>query len=604
MKGGYIGKILRINLTERKIEIQELNEEMCRNYIGGSGIAAKILYEETSSNTLPLGEDNLLIFMTGPLTGTGIPCTGRHSVVSKSPLTGIWGESSVGGFWGKELKKAGYDGIVIIGKSEQPVYLWIYNGKVEIRNASHLWGKDTYQVNEIIKRETDPKAIISSIGIAGEKQIRVAGIFNEGKDSRAAARCGLGAVAGSKKLKAVAVRGTNKINIYQKEKLRASLGNIFNVIADNTKIMKDFGTANAVVASEEIGDLPIKNWKEGKWKEGAKKISGQQMAHTILNGTYSCFSCPIGCGRKVKIEKGPYSEVNGAGPEYETIGMLGSSCLVDNLEAIAKANELCNRYGIDTIEVGGSIAFAMELFEAGLISKKDAGNIDLRWGEPNVLIELVHQIGNGVSLGKLLGEGIRAASEKIGGFANECAIHTKGLGFPAHDPRAYHSQALGYATSNRGACHLQSFSHAFENGLSLPELGYPETLNRFEDKGKAVLVAKCQDLMCIFDSLAMCKFILFGGIKIQQLVDWLNLVTGMDINLKELMEVGERIFNLKRIYSTSYCGVSRKDDTLPSRILTYKRGLDDASLPHFGEMLSEYYQYRRWNEYGIPIINR
>jgi len=599
MQDKYSEKILRVNLTEKKIETHSLSEDITRKYIGGSGLAAKILYEETFPNIDPLGEDNLLIFMAGPFTGTPVPC-GRHSVVAKSPLTGIWGEASVGGYWGKELKRTGYGGIVIKGSSEEPVYLYIDNGEIEIRGAGYLWGKDNYEVDQVLKEEIGKDIVVSSIGPAGEKLIRISGIFTDGKDSRAAARCGLGAVAGSKKLKAVVVRGSKKPKVFYEEKLKKSLKEIIPSMREIPKRLKNLGTANLVIPCEQIGDFPIKNWREGEWDK-AERISGEEMAETILLGHYHCAGCPIGCGRKVKISEGPYAGVEGAGPEYETLGLMGGSCLVDNLEAIAKANELCNRYGIDTIEVGGAIAFAMEAYERGLIKKEDAGGVSLRWGNPEALIEMIHQIGEGKGLGKLLGEGVARASQKIGGLALEFAIHSKGLAFPAHDPRAYNSIALGYATSNRGACHLQGFTHVFERGLTSPELGYSKVQEPFGQVGKGEFVAKLQNLMCLFDSLAICKFTLFGGVSVSNLLDWLNFITGWNMSLEEFMKAGERIFNLKRLYNVN-CGVSRKDDTLPFRILTHKRGKGGAAnnLPPLGRMLGEYYEYRKWNEYGIP----
>ncbi|MBC7190183.1 aldehyde ferredoxin oxidoreductase family protein [Candidatus Aerophobetes bacterium] len=599
MKCGYTGRIIWVDLTKRKIEIQEIGDE-ARDYIGGSGLAAKILYEEVPPNIDPLGPDNLLIFMTGPLTGTPVPC-GRHSIVAKSPLTGIWGEASVGGTWGRELKKAGYDGVIIKGQSEKPVYLWISDDKIEIREATHLWGKDTYEVDEIIKKETDRNAVVSSIGQAGEKLVKISSIHTNGKHSRAAARCGLGAVAGAKNLKAIVVKGSKRPKIFCEDKLMESVRRVIPSLKEKTEVLRNFGTANLVIPCEIIGDLPIKNWREGEWEEGAKKISGERMSETVLVGRFHCAGCPIGCGREIRIAQGPFAGVEGAGPEYETIGTIGSSCLIDNLEAIAKANELCNRYGMDTIEVGGAVAFAMECYENGLISRRDTGGVSLLWGDSGSLIRIIEMIGKAEGFGEILAQGLPKAAQQIGGLAFEFAIHTKGLAFPAHDPRAFNSLALGYATSNRGACHLQAFSHPFERSLTLPELGYIEPQDRFSNQGKGKFVAKLQDLMSLFDALCICKFVIFGGIKIAQLVEWLNLTTGWDMTLEEFMKIGERIFNLKRLYNVK-CGISRKDDTLPPRILTHRRKKGGAAnnLPHLGKMLSEYYEYRGWNEEGIP----
>jgi aldehyde:ferredoxin oxidoreductase len=279
--------------------------------------------------------------------------------------------------------------------------------------------------------------------------------------------------------------------------------------------------------------------------------------------------------------------------------MLGSNCLIDDLPAIAEANELCNRYGLDTISTGGVISFAMEAYERGLVNKKDTGGIELKWGNASALIEMVHQIGRRRGFGELLGQGVKRAAEEIGGNAKEFAIHVKGLEFPAHDPRARFSVALGYATSNRGACHLQAFTNDFEGGSSLPDLGYPEPLDPFTTKGKGEFVAKMQNLMSMFDSLKCCKFVLFGGVTVEPLVKYLNFVTGWNVNVSEFLRTGERIFNLKRLYNIR-CGISRKDDTLPSRILTHRRGGGTNHLPALNIMLHDYYKYREWDEFGIP----
>jgi aldehyde:ferredoxin oxidoreductase len=308
----------------------------------------------------------------------------------------------------------------------------------------------------------------------------------------------------------------------------------------------------------------------------------------------------VGCGREVRVENGKYGNIYGAGPEYETLAMLGTNCLIDDLEAVAKANELCNRYGLDTISTGAVIAFAMEAYERGLITEKDTAGLQLKWGNSEAMLRLVEKIGRREDLGILLGEGVRIASKLIGGLAHEFAIHVKGLELPAHDPRAYFSQGLSYATSNRGGCHLQSLSHIFEKNTTIADLGYPKVLDRFDVKGKGEFVAKTQNLMCMFDSLKVCKFILLGGIKPHHLVKWLNYVTGWNFSLEDFMETGERIYNLKRLYNIRE-GIRRKDDMLPSRILTQKKNEDFfTKIPPLGELLSQYYRHREWDEKGIP----
>ena len=600
---GYAGKILRVELSRERVETQALDEDLAKKFIGGSGLAAKILYEETGPDTDPLGPENLLIFMTGPFAATPVITSGRHAVVTKSPLTGIFAESDSGGTWGAVLKKAGFDGIVVKGKAKKPVYLWVADGKAEIRDATHLWGQDTYEVEGAIREETRKDAVVASIGPAGEKLVRFASILNDGKDARAAGRAGVGAVMGSKNLKAIAVRGTQTIEIADAEALRASLKEISPMVAKNTEGMRKFGTSGGVAAFENLGSLPLQNWKfQGRWQQGAEKIAGPAMAAKILTGIYFCDRCVIGCGRRVKIDSGPYAGVEGAGPEYETIALLGSLCLVDDLEAIAKGNELCNRYGMDTISTGAAIAFAMEAYEKGLIGKKETGEIELLWGRGDVMVKMVEKIGKREGLGHLLGEGVRRAAEKLGRNAVEFSLQVKGLEIPGHDPRCYNAGSVSYATSNRGACHLAGFTHVFERILTMPEIGVETPLPRTEVKGKGELTAKTQNIMGLFDSLKLCKFTLFGGLKLTPIAAWYTYVTGVPMEVAEFLKIGERIFNLKRLYNVR-CGVSRKDDTLPPRFLTLKHTGEGLApnLPPLGEMLGDYYEYRGWNEEGIPL---
>jgi len=599
--GGYHGKVVLIDLSKGSVGEIRVSGDDFQKYIGGSGLGAKILYEGTGADTDSLGPNNLLILMTGPYTGTKIPTSGRHAVVTKSPLTGIWAESDIGGSWGTALKGAGIDGLVIKGIASHPTYIWINEGSIEIRRADHLWGVDTYQLDGLIKAETDPKAEVTSIGPAGENLVKFAAIMSDGKDGRAAGRSGVGAVMGAKKLKAIAVMGSLKTPIARPEELQQSIKELLPNLAVNTKARKDFGTAGTVMSAEDLGDLPIKNWQQGSWKEGAAKISGQRMAETILTGRYYCGSCTIGCGRVVKITSGPYAGVDGGGPEYETLAMLGSLCMVDDLEAISMANELCNRYGMDTISAGAAIAFAMECFEKGMLSAQDTGGVRLDWGSAEAVIELVHQIGQRKALGNLLAEGVRRAADLLVENAKEFALHVKGLEPPAHDPRAFNSLAVAYATSNRGACHLQGFSHPYEIRITMPEIGYLQPLDRFAVQGKGELTAILQNLMCMCDSLKICKFALLGGTTLTHLTAWLNQIAGWDLSIEEFLRTGERLFNLKRMYNVR-CGITRQDDTLPKRLLTLKRGTGGAAenLPPLEEMLAEYYRYRGWDESGIP----
>lgn len=598
MSEGYAGKILRANLSSQKAEIQDLDEDIVKSYIGGSGIGTRFLYHETTENTDPLSDENLLVFMTGPLTGTGVPGCGRHEVIFKSPLTGIFARSGVGGSWGMRLKQAGFDGIVLSGKADKPIYLWVHNGKVEFKDAQHLWGKDTYQAAKILSEETEKRASVAVIGPAAEKGAKIAGIAHEGNHARMAGRCGGGAVMASKNLKAIVVHGTGKISVNQPEKLKEYIRKMLPHIKEAGKKMGDFGTGGGIPNYEKLGNFPHKNWALSDWEEGADKISGMEMVKTILTGRYACRHCTIGCGRVVKISGGPFAPVDGGGPEYETLAALGGNLLVDNLEAIARANELCNRYGLDTMSTGGVVAFAVEAYQKGLIDEEDTGGIELKWGDGRMLVNMIEKIGRREDIGELLGEGVKRASFEIGENATEFAVHVKGLEPSFHDPRCFFSQALNYATAARGACHNASQSHSCEMVQTQPDIGIDKPQDRHQVEGKAEFTAKLQDLMCMFDALVMCKFFhVTGAIKARPMVDFFNYVTGWGMDIKEFMRTGERIFNLQRLYNVR-CGISRKDDILHPRFLTLKRERD--KLPPIGQLLSDYYEFRGWSEDGVP----
>ncbi len=593
---GYMGKILRVDLTARRTWDEPLSPDLLRQYLGGAGLGAWYLYRETRRDTDPLSPDNLLIFLTGPLVGTKVPTSGRHAVIAKSPL-GQWGESDSGGTWGQMLKRTGYDGILVSGASDAPVYLWVTSEQVEIRPAQHLWGVDTYDVDPLLKAETTPRGVVLAIGPAGERLAHLAAVMNDGHDGRAAGRAGLGAVMGSKRLKAIVVFGTLPMPIAHPDALLQAVKQTAPVINERTRSRRDFGTAGGVLPAAAIGDAPIKNWTLGTW-DRFEKISGQRMAKTILKGKYFCAACTIGCGREVEVASGPYAPVKGAGPEYETLVSLGSMCLVDDLEAIALANELCNRYGLDTISTGGAIAFALEAFERGLLTIADTGGLVLTWGNPRVVLTLVRQIGLREGIGKLLGEGVREAARQIGRGAEEFALHVRGLELAQHDPRSMNSLAVAYATYPRGACHRGCSHYLERHGVA--DIGYEKGLPRQDPAGKGRMVARIQDYAGLFNSLKICQFIMSGTLG-QDLVRYLNLTTGWDVTLEELLTIGERASNLKRMYNVRL-GQSRREDVLPRRIL--EEPLPDGGagnyLPPLEAMLEEFYATRGWDSNGIP----
>jgi aldehyde:ferredoxin oxidoreductase len=597
---GYMGKILRIDLTKKTYRAEEVSEKTVELYIGGSGLGARILYDETTPETDPLGPENPLIFAVGPLTGTRVFNSNRFEVVTRSPLTGIYAEANCGGYWGEAFKKCGYDAMVVEGASKKPVYLYLDGKGVKFEDASGLWGKETFETERFFEDKYGKDMEAAVIGPAGENLVRIANIVTDATHGRSAGRCGVGAVMGSKKLKAVVAHGKMEVPVADEEGIKEQMKFHAPLMKKDIALaINNYGTAAGVEYCEEIGNLPVKNWYQGPWPEGAKKISGQAMAKTILVDRYHCGRCVMNCGRTVTVADGPYKGVPIGGPEYETIGLLGSNLLVDDLPAIAKSNELCNRLGLDTISTGGVIGFAMEAYERGLVKKKDLGGLELTWGNARAVHEMIEMIARRKGFGDVLADGVRRAAEKVGGIAHEFAVHVKGLEPPAHDPRAKMTVAVGFATSNRGACHLQAFTHDFEEGAAIKDLGSPQLTDRFTPEGKAENVVNMQHLMSMFDSLTCCKFALFGGITVKPLADFLSHVTGWSFDERDFMRTGERIYNLKRLFNVRL-GVSRKDDTLHPRYLFHKRGGGTNVLPQMERMLSEYYELRGWDEFGIP----
>lgn len=596
---GYGGKLLKVNLSTKTFEIEKLEENVARKFLGGAGLAGKLL-QDMDWQVDSFDPKNRLVFTVGPLEGTSAPCCCRYVVASKSPLTGLWGEAHAAGFWGSELKLAGWDGIIIDGRAESPVYLWINNDVVEIQDARSLWGKDTYETEEILWQKHDRMVRVACIGPAGEKLSRIAGVFNGG---RAAARSGLGAVMGSKGLKAIAVRGTGRVSLAKEGEFRElvkGLNKIIMAAPARTALLK-YGTNSAMAALSEAGDVPIKNFTQGEWSEGFNKLSGPAVTEAILTGASHCKFCPIGCGRKIEVKKGPYAGLSGPGPEYETIAAFGSLCLNDNIEVIAKANDLCNRYGLDTISTGMTVAFAMECFERGIITKKDADGLDLNWGNHLAIVELVNKIGKREGIGDILADGSKRAAEKLGGGSEEFAMHIKGLELPLHDPRAFASWAVAYATASRGGCHIQAPTYWIERGVTFYDLGFLGKLERFTSEGKAKFAKVFQDFCETIESMVICKFSLYGNLRSPHMLKLISLSTGWDVDLDEFLKIGERSLNLKRMINVKL-GVSRRDDTLPKRILSLQLmdGGTQGHIPDLETMLSEYYQLRGWSQDGIP----
>jgi len=600
--GGYIGKVLEVDLTAGRIEAGSIKEEDQRKFLGGSGLGAKIFFDSFDPNVDPLSPENPLIVMTGPIVGTQFPGTSRFAVCGKSPLTGIWGEGTCGGNFGPELKFAGIDGIILKGASPTPVYLAIEDDKIELRDAGDLWGMDNYSVTDFLKerhgKEKRPKVL--SIGPAGENLVKFAAICNDKGDF--IGRTGMGAVMGSKRLKAVVAKGTQRVEVSYPEKY-ATLRKILVNKSREAMVAQSFrsmGTDAGMDLGMMTGDIPIKNWMVGEDFELSANLGGPSLTEKYLTRNHACSFCPIACKRVVRVDDGPFKTEEGPGPEYETCCSFGTLIMNDDLAGVIKANEWCNRYGVDTITCGATIAWAMEAFEKGLITKRDTDGIDLTWGNVAGAIELLHKIAKKEGIGAVLSEGSREAAKRLGKGAEEFSVEVKGLEAPMHDPRGFHGMGLAYMTSIRGACHLMHLSLGVEQGITTyPEAGFQENYIGQTSEGKAEMIKICEDLGLPCNSLVICEFVAWT-LSANDLAEMVRVATGFDFTLKDLLACGERTWLLKRGLG-NMMGVSMKDDRLPKRILTpLKEGAAAGSVPDVGKLLREYYEIRGLDMEGKP----
>jgi aldehyde:ferredoxin oxidoreductase len=593
VKGGYFKRLLRINLSERTIKSETIPDKILADFIGGRGLGSKILFDELPAGTDPLGPSNILLFLTGPLTGINAPATSRFSIVSKSPLTGTVGGCSSGGHFGIDLKASGYDVLLVEGKSENPCYILIENNKAEILDAAEYWGKSTHETTELLKSVSDPKAGIACIGSAGEKQVLMASIMNE--KNHAAGRGGLGAVMGSKKLKAVVVSGNNKTPVADQAivDIAAKKWRTFIGEAPLTKdILKEYGTPALVKVINHYGTFPAQNFNEGVFND-AESISGETFKELYFVARKPCAGCPIACAR---ITQTPERE--GKGPEFETIWSFGALCGVNDLESIIHANYNCNESGIDTISAGNAIACAMELSEKGFLSEEAKRQIydmlgrDLKFGDADAIIKLSELMGKAEGFGAILGLGAARMAKKFG--HPELAMHVKGLELPAYDPRGLHGMSITLATNNRGGCHLRSYL------VSTEALSTPFVINRFSSNGKAGLAMLYQDLTATIDSMVACLFTSFA-LNPDLYAKLVGSVMGIEMDGKELLKTGERIWTIEKLFNLRE-GMTRNDDTLPVRLLEepFKSGLSKGYKIEFQSLLDEYYKVRGWNNEGIP----
>lgn len=583
---GWTGKLLRVNLTEGTITTEALRKPWAEEYIGARGLGSKYLYEEVDPAVDPLSPENKIIFATGPLTGTLATSGGRYNVVTKGPLTGTIAASNSGGYWGPELKYAGYDMIIIEGKAAEPAYLWIFNDRVELRCAAKLWGKSTHEATDIIVSETDPEAKVACIGPAGEKLVKFACVIND--KHRAAGRTGVGAVMGSKNLKAIAVRGTKGIRVADPKRFMEAVIDARKKLEAspvNSQGLPAYGTNVLVNIINAVGGFPTRNFQESVF-EGAEKISGETFAATYLLRPKACASCTSRCGRVSAV-----GEVTGEGPEYEAVWAYGAQCGIDDLASITKANFLCNELGLDPITMGSTIGCAMELYERGILKKERVG-MDLYFGNAEAILELTRKTALREGFGDELAEGSYRLASKYG--HPELSMTAKKQEMPAYDPRALQGMGLEYATSNRGGCHVRGY-------LTSPEvLGIPEKLDPASVEDKPQWTKTFQDLTAAIDSSGLCLFITFG-LGAPEVASQLSAATGIDYTTEKIMECGERVWNLERLFNLK-AGLSAEDDTLPPRLLhePIPAGPMKGSVCRLGEMLPKYYELRGWDKNGVP----
>ena len=542
MARGYMGKILRVNLSRNEFKDEALDEKLGRQFIGGYGIGARIIFSEQKAGVEPLGPDNILGFLTGPFTGTQAISGTRFTVVGKSPLTGCWGDANSGGYFGAYLKFAGYDGVFFTGISEKPVYLFIDNGKAELKDAAHLWGKDTYQTEDTLKAELGRDVAVACIGRSGEKLSLIAGIIHD--HGHAAARSGLGALMGSKRLKAVAVKGKMKVPVADEERTRELRKKYLGELGGHLDNMRKFGTTFVNVPCAESGDSPVKNWAGVAVRDfpEAKPIGADSVrAHWLKRAT--CHLCPIGCEALMKEGTGEYKYQAGCHrPEYETAAMFGTDCLNNNIESIIKVNDVCNRCGIDTISAGAVIAFTIECYEKGLINKKDTDGIEMTWGNHRAIVAMTEKLVKREGFGDILADGVRAAAEKIGRGAGKYAIHIHGQEVPAHNPAAGFELATTYITNATPARHTQGSETHHIEGL-LPE--YDRQL--FSGRGQIYKTGSNFQhfLMCS----GICLFVYMSLPHVDVLTEFMRAVTGWDITTDELVVTGERIANIRQAFN-------------------------------------------------------
>ena len=605
MSDAFVGQILRVNLTSGLIHTEDLNPQWARQTLGGAGLATRYLLELAPPGIDPLGAENVLIFMTGALTGTPCGSSSRYSVVAKSPQTGYWGQSNSGGFFGPTLKWSGFDGVIFEGVSPEPVYLSILDGKAELREAGHLWGLTVPECDDCLQSEAGRPVTVACIGPAGENLVCYAAVMNN--KNRAAGRTGMGAVMGSKRLKAIACGGKQHVSLHNKEEfMRVNKRQREYMDESILKIgIETFGTNMIADMVNVRGGYPTRNWQFGTFEQ-IENVNGQAMTDQILVEGLRCFACPVACGRGTEIRQGKWQGAHGEGPEYETVDTLGAMCGVDDLNAITMANYRCNEYGLDTISTGASIAFAMECYQRGILNDDQTGGKALEFGDGDLVVDLVEQIGRRQGLGDLLAEGTWRMAGRLGCGSEHFAMQVKGLELPAYDPRAAKLTGLGYVTANRGGDHMNGYIVG-PSFIDLPFLIVEESTIHdpfIADPQDARVLIDMENALSVLDALGGCKFM---GVLISadEVVDLVKAATGWDFDLVEFRRCGDRLQTMARAYCCRE-GLRREQDILPGRLTddplpdgpAQGMLLDRATL----EMMKDaYYEMRGWDvATGIP----
>jgi len=591
----YSGKMLHVDLGDGKTKVKPFDEAFAKSYIGGTGFGIKTLIDNQQTGIDPFDPQNPLIYAVGAVSGTMVPCAAsKFGVFAKSPETSLLGEAYSTGRWGAELRQAGYDILVIKGKSEKPVYLWIDDESVQLMDASHLWGKYTWETEEIIRKDLgDHYVRVSAIGPGGERLVRVACLIND--RFRAAGRTGLGAVMGSKNLKAVAVRGTHSVSVAEPEKLQKMCEDLYErAKGPATSKYRDMGTAANVLTLNSQAAMPTRNYQSASF-DGAETVSGEYLKEHYVVKIQGCSACPMRCEHVAVVPEGPYEGAT-ARVEYEPTMAFGPYCGVDRLDAVIRAIELCDLYGIDAISTGIIVGFGMECYERGLIDGKQTGGLELEFGNHEAMVKMVEKIGLRQDVGDILAEGVKRAAERIGQGSGEFAMHIKGLEMTGYDVRGLKTCALGYAVSRRGADHQRHGSYG-------PDLA--GKVDRFKaEKGRGKIVVNDEDNYCIYDSMILCKFSRGIWKGYDEIASVYTAVTGIPMTGEELRMAGERMSNLARLYNMRE-GLTRKDDSLPPRVmnLPIPDGVARGSLVTQEELdllLDDYYEARGWTSDGVP----